>query len=175
MKKLFYIFALTFLFISCSDESENIVDVSESEIAGVWDLTDFDLDVKTTYVFQGQSIVSETTAYGKDYDFSFTFNQNPNEIFNEGTFTIVTTTTTTAGETQTIESPATVIDGFNSGSWRIENGKLITESTENMTSEIIIESYSENKLVLKSPTNEELTEQGVSVKIKGNVFLTLER
>ncbi|AZJ31815.1 Lipocalin-like domain-containing protein [Tenacibaculum mesophilum] len=172
MKKILFVFSISFLLFSCSD-SNDLVEISNEDLIGKWNLIDLTSNVTNKFSYQGNTVNSTTAVYGKNYNFSMTFSENPNEYSTEGSLTLVTKTNTN-GEVDTQETESSSIMDLESGEWEIKGNKLITKSN-GVSSEMIIDSYTENKLVLKQKINETQTVQGVGVKIVGNATVILER
>jgi len=183
MKNLFYLIVITSFFISCSsNDSENIVDVNEDEIKGKWDLIDFKSDGSTTVIANGQSLTTEFNSTGKDYDFIFDFESNPNHVEATGSYTTVITQTTN-GITQTFEVPTNSIDGLDSGEWSLINGKILFTS-ENIdqqiaTTEAQIIEFEEDTMTLKISASESIEEeiqgQKATLQVRVNIYLTIKR
>ncbi|MGQ3678324.1 MULTISPECIES: hypothetical protein [Tenacibaculum] len=172
MKKILFVFSISFLLFSCSD-SNDLVEISNDDLVGKWNLIELTSNVTNKFSYQGNTVKSTTSIYGKNYNFSMTFSDNPNEYSTEGSLTIVTETNTN-GEVETQEIESGSIMDLESGEWEIKGNKLITKNND-VSSEIIIDSYTENKLVLKQKINETQTVQGVGVEIVGNATVILER
>ncbi len=173
MKKLLLLFVSTLLFISCSDESNNNVDVNQNDLVGTWSLTKFDLDATTSGSSQGIDFSSNIKSIGKDYNLTITFTENPKEFTVDGSFTLVSTTNI-AGDIDTVEEEVSTISELNSGEWKIENNQLLLIG-DNISSGININSFTGNKIILKQPVDFNRTEQGGTIKIKSETTFIFEK
>ncbi|CAL2063146.1 hypothetical protein [Tenacibaculum sp. 190524A05c] len=183
MKKLLLLFVSMSLFVSCSDDNgETLVDVDASEIVGKWDLIDFKSDGKTNTDAFGQSIESEYTSFGKDFDFEVDFADNPKTATGTGSYTTVITTKI-LGQSQTQEVPTASANGLESATWSV-NGGILTitptnSDTPNLASDAKIIEFDGETMKLKFDINETVEEeqQGIKVTIKVNAtaYLTLKK
>lgn len=172
MKKLLYFFTLC-LFISCSD-SESIVEVNESDLLGTWDLTALTSSVEAKTTFQGISSTSKTKLTGKDISSQFTFTQNPNEYQAYGKMTIVSETTSLLGN-QTDEYETESVNGLENGTWEIDGDNLTLIGQDSQEIILKVDSYTDNKLVLKQKVNESQSINGATINITGSATLKFER
>ncbi len=185
MKKLlFTIVTISVLFISCTNnDEENITNTAEeNSIAGKWSLIDFKSEGTTTNTANGFSASTNFSAIGKDYNFTFDFQNNPNEVEASGSYTSVITQDL-AGQSITQEIPTNSVEGLNSGTWSVVNGKLriVSENTnqETVVTEGEIISLEDQIMKLKFVVDEriEQTIQGIQsvIEVKTDVYLTLEQ
>ncbi len=183
MKKLLLLFVSMSLFIGCSDDNgETLADVDASEIVGKWDLVDFKSDGKTTTTLQGQSIDSDYSSFGKDYNFEVDFGDNPKNVTGTGSYTTVITTTT-LGQTQTQEVPTSSASGLESGTWSVSGGVLTiapnNQAQTNLVTNAKIIEFDVDTMKLKLDINETVEEQqqGLDIKVTVNAtaFLTLKK
>jgi hypothetical protein len=144
-------------------------------LVGEWNVTAQTLDTSTTASNQGITISSNTKSYGKDFNFLFTFSENPNVISAIGTYTSVNTTTIPGQSDLVQEFDVNSIDGFDSGNWSLSGNTITFTDNNNEESFAEIVEYSGTKLILKAVVNEEQDISGVSVKISGEMLLTLEK
>lgn len=192
MKKLFFTLTILF-FISCSDNEENI-DATTSDFVGTWNLTTFDIDSSTKVSYSGFSYTLDSKTFGKDFDFTFTFSETPNEYTTNGEYTLVTEYNDPySGETESYEYPVTALESFSSGSWSIVDNKLIIENGfqqqeidlnidtdfENQLSGITVKSLSSNKIILEEKISQDLTQtfdgEDYSYEIDINYTVVLEK
>ncbi len=171
MKKFNILFiALTLvLTTSCSsDDSEPIVSGS---IIGSWTGTTLDYSGKTVTTVQGQSITSDYIGEAYDMDYVLTFAENPNVIVSEGNYSIKLTNTT-LGQTsvQNIEN----IEFLEAETWE-QKDNIITVTDNGETTDFTIVELTENTLKLSASTEEDLSEQGVSIIATINATMTFSR
>ncbi|SEE52614.1 hypothetical protein SAMN04487765_2949 [Tenacibaculum sp. MAR_2010_89] len=174
MKKLLFLFSLILTLVSCSKNDSNIPTVTNNDVVGTWNLTDFKIEGTTKGTYKGQNFSGNVKSHGENYNFAFTFNQN-NSLSLKGLFTIVTTSTI-LGVSQTNKSDAKVIDGFdNNAKWNIENNILKLTTSGGESFEIPIDDFQKDKIVLKYVVNEKKTINGIDLQINGIQYIVLEK
>ncbi|CAL2086959.1 Lipocalin-like domain-containing protein [Tenacibaculum sp. 190524A05c] len=183
MKKLLLLFVSMSLFVSCSDDNgETLVDVDASEIVGKWDLIELTANGKSTNETLGQSVETEFSTLGKDFDFEVEFTNNPQNVTGTGSYNSVVTYTA-LGQTTTEVIPTTTANGLEDATWDVNGGILkITPSIQtalNLASDAKIIEFDGEKMRLKFDINQsaEGEEQGISFKISatGTAYLTLKK
>lgn len=75
MKKLVFLFVTALLCISCSDNDTVIVDVTEADIVGSWNVIEYTNESSASYNYNGIPFTSTSSAYGKDFDSVLTFSE----------------------------------------------------------------------------------------------------
>ena len=106
-KLILFLVALATLTSCTNNDNSSGINLSESDISGVWSLTDvLQQGTSSTILSTGQELSSEITATGRDFNFTYDFQTNPNVVITNGTY-ISMNTITTDGQTQTSEEPAT--------------------------------------------------------------------
>lgn len=172
MKKLFYLLTL-FLVISCSD-SETVVDITEVDLLGTWNLTKYEQDIILKIDYGIINAETDTQIYGKNFDFTLSFTDTPNEFITNGEFISVVEYNDGTGNVENYDYETSSIDDINSGNWNLEDN-ILTISSDNKYLDLVIDSYSENKMVLKHSLNETYTDDGASFEAKTNYLIVLER
>jgi len=179
MKKLIYLVCLCVM-VSCGDNEDNNVDVNESDIVGTWNLTKMETNATTTMDTGIIDINFDTKVYGKDYDYTITFSEDPNEITTDGSFTTVIEYDgdDTFGDIDFsefgVEDQTFDVSELITGTWSISDD-ILTCGTSSQTSDMTIDSFSDTKLVLKSSTEENFSIEGYSYKITTETEVILER
>jgi len=127
MKKI--LFAITILiFVSCMDNEENINPVV-SDFIGTWNLTSLEIVGNNTVSYDNISYTTMTTNFGKDFDFTITFSENPNEYTTTGKFTsVLEYEESSLIGLQNQEYEVTAEESLDSGTWAIEDNKLTIEN-----------------------------------------------
>lgn len=182
-KLLLYLFIGTTIFYSCkSDESETVF-VTESDIAGKWNLTDADSEIETSTNLLNQVSVLNSSSRLKESNLQYTFKQSPNQIDIFGSATQVSEITQD-GETEVQEFFINQ-DVKNVGSWSLTDGNKvalgspigINNNTSTLNSEAVYEiiEYSENKMIWLFKFDFSQEEDGTFFTLKGDGKLTLER
>ncbi len=177
MKKLQLIlfFAAGALFVSCEKEEAGTAEVAveQQSLLGTWDVTGYEIEEGTsTTETSGQKLTQNYTSYGKDYDMTVVFNDDPKTVVSDGSYTIVITYTL-LGQEYTQEAPA--YSALESSSWEVDGSEIIMTNDGKETRAILTEA-SDNKLVLEMDYNE-VVEADASSKITttGKLTVTLER
>ena len=123
----------------------------------------------------GQSVSNNVTVKGKDYNFTFTFSENPDVYSTNGEFTAVTTTEI-AGVSKTEETKTEALQDLQSGEWEVISDKLIFKGNgESESIEIKIVSITETKLVLKQNIDQTVNLGITDFKTVGTATIVLER
>ena len=188
MKKI--LFALTFLFfISCADNEENI-DATTSDFVGTWNLTSFNglAEGTTTGTFDNIVYTASNQSYGKDFDMTFTFSENPNEYTSNGSFTsVVEYEDSNSGGPQINEDLITAEKSFDSGTWSIDNDKFFLENgfedeieipseiDLDLINGLSIKSITDTKIVLEEEVSEIFSGDEISYEINVKITVVLER
>lgn len=160
---------------SCETNENPNLEITSDDLLGAWDVTALNLDLSTSATVQNVTATSTSKTYGKDFDFIYTFSENPNEITAVGSYTSVTTTSIPGEPDDTQEIRVSSIDGLDSGNWSLEGNILTLIDNNNQSSSAEITSFSGNKLTLKQFVDETVDVLGTIVTIKGEMLLTLER
>ncbi len=177
MKKLLLLFVSVYLCTSCSNNDEiNLPDISESEITGQWELIDLTSSAKSSGLIRGQSVDLELSSYGKNYDFTYDFTNNPNRVTATGSYTLLSTIKI-LGQEETNETTVTPIDLGSEGEWSLTNNSLTivwdNSSPEVivLTDEVQIIEFDGTTMKLKVNLDEDSADkeiQGVKIKVKVN-------
>lgn len=190
IRKILLFVLTTFILTSCNSNDDSVdVSVTEALLVGEWNVVGFESDVKTKTSFNGETINSTITTTGKDFNFVYTFTQNPNLITSKGSYTSVTTISS-QGETETLTNEnISSVDGLDSGSWTL-NGNIITLNINDNTEEIPLEGinleninkaeiieFSEKTMKIKVDANQKVSDNEIGFKIDLDIemFLTFER
>ncbi len=113
-------------------------------LIGTWSITALDYEGSTTTTILGTSITSSFTGVAKDLDMTVTFNENPNTVTSQGSYTISITTTTLG---QSVTEDFTFDDFFDDGTWAL-NGQTLTVTSSGVVQEATIISQTSTTLVL---------------------------
>ena len=173
-KILLLLTVITFLTACESNENENI-NVTTDDIVGVWNATGFTLDSDASITHKGITINYNINSFGKDFDFVYTFSENPNEVSAIGSYTSVTTTTITGQPVDVQELSISSLNGLDSGTWSLINSNTITFTDSGVINTAEIVEFTGTKIVLKGSIDETQNLNGDSVNISGEIFLTLEK
>ncbi len=178
MKKLpiLLFLALGGFFASCEKDSSEPetpeVMVEQSSLVGTWDVTGYEVeDGKSTTEAAGQSITQEYTSYGKDYDMTVDFNENPQTAVSNGSY-ISVLTYSLLGQKYTQEVPTFSL--FEESEWQLEGSDIVFTANGKETRAKVTE-MSETKLIMLMDYNEVLEADGGTVTTTGKLTITLER
>ncbi len=185
IKKILLLVVTALILTSCGSDDESVnLTVTEALLVGDWNVVDLDSEIKTKANAEGFSVESVTTAIGEDFDFVYSFSQNPNIVTTEGSYTLVTTTTVNGRTESTRNENIGSVDGLNSGTWTLD-GNIITiqdnnsssseESFINSINKAEIIEFSENSMKIKIADKQDINEDGLNINIDIEFFLTFER
>jgi len=170
LKKLIVLFSVTLLFISCKSD-ESVLQVENSQILGLWKLTELTEDGTTTTTSQGISISATFTTYAKNIDAELNFTENPNKFDSSGSYTSVVTTEI-LGQQTVQEVP--INDFIGTGDWEI-NGNTITVTSYGEVNTAEVLELNESKLKLKILYNREFSAADTDIKTDIEVYYTLTK
>lgn len=154
--------SLAVLLFSCSEEDDpKPVD----GLIGAWSVTALDYQGTTITTVMATSIISIFTGVAKNMDMTVTFNQNPNTVTSEGSYTIALTTITLG---QSITEDFTFNDFIADGTWTV-NDKTLTVTNAGVAQEATIVSQTSTTLVLAVETEQSQDLAGV-----GSVVTSIE-
>jgi len=179
MKKLQSLFLLAFVVLlsSCTSNETNTT-ISETDIIGTWNLTEFKLENgNISYTENGITLSSPYSLEGSDFNATLTFSDTPKVITVDGYFTLKTTATF-LGQTQTEEGEVNLSDAptdLENVNWSLA-GDVLTISVDGedqIQAEII--SFNGSTLRLKTIFNELFTDENDNATIKGDIYITLEK
>lgn len=173
-------------FVSCSKDDDSLNIDPDVNIAGVWEMVNYDLNSKYTFSYEGENGTFDYSVTGKDYDYQVIFTENPNYVTSSGGYTSVITTSL-LGEKNTQEvytSSEDFENGMIGGTWRIEGNKLITivdEVETSMDIKELIQNRIKLQMDLKNATlltpgeMQDLEMEGIDLEVSGKINITLER
>ncbi len=157
MKKLNFLFVALFLvFTSCSKDDDSSSDTS-GDILGKWDMTSYDYVGKTVTSTQGQTLTTDFVGEAFDIDYNIAFEENPNEITSEGSFSLKLTSTVLGQATTQNISNFDV--GITSGTWEKNGNEIITKSIRGEAN-MKIEELTNTSLVLSIEEELDLSQSG---------------
>ena len=162
----------TLVFTSCSKDDDGVSNASEASIIGTWNLTALEAKDGTTNTnFDGTSIPTTFTAVGKDFDTIITFDEKPQIVNSEGSYTTVLTTTV-MGETSTEDQEGE--DFFETEEWRLEGSTLYFGSGEEEIGFTITE-FTDSKMSLRYRIDETVEIFGAITSVSATYNMTLTK
>jgi len=186
MKKI--LFALTILiFASCADNEESINPVI-SDFTGTWNLTFLEVIGDNTASYGNISYTTMTKNFGKNFNYTITFTENPNEYTTAGKFTsVLEYDESDLFDVQNLEYVVSAEESLDTGTWAIENNKLTIENGfQNLIDipaeidldqldGISIKSISENEIILEDTVKQNLTGDEISYEIDAIITIKLTK
>lgn len=161
----------TIAFTSC-DKDDDEVNATENDISGVWNLTTLETsDGQTEIISEGESVVTQFEAFGKDFDVVVNFDALTKTVESEGRYTTVITSTL-MGETTTEEQEGQ--EFFDANTWRLD-GNMLYFSTGDEEQGFTIVNLNDNKMDLRYEINQEQEVLGLTINISANYNMTLTR
>lgn len=175
--KLLLLFIIIPILFSCEVNTTSQADITSTDLVGTWNLTNFKIDNAILNILSPDPATITASGFGKNYNASITFTENPNQVSVDGNFDFELTYTNGQTYIENIYLDATLLNntfGSSSSSWRIDNNILsLIESREIINIEII--EYTGSKIVVETKINQTITINNVTAEIAGKAFITLER
>jgi len=169
---LFLLFAVTVILSSCSKDNNEEINATEASLIGTWNLTALETnDGRAVTIIEGESVVSDFTAVGKDFDSVIVFSENPQIVTSEGSYTTVLTTTV-MGQTTTQEEPGE--NFFESDEWRLDGNLLYFRTGEEEIALTII-ALSDSEITLRYTIDETIDALGTTISVKATYNMTLSK
>lgn len=156
------------IFLSCGDDDPM---PTSSGMVGNWTVTAVDYRGTTTMSALGTNIKSDFTGTGKDMTVNTVFNENPNTVNSQGSYTIVLRTTT-MGQTATEER--TFDEVVTNGSWSL-SGKKLTITDSHGPQEATILEQTSTALKIRVDVKESETNLGITVTTDLHVTYTFKK
>jgi len=163
-----FLLSLAVVLFSCSQEDDP---KPVEGLIGAWSVTALDYEGTSVTTVMATSIISSFTGVAKNMDMTVTFNQNPNTVTSQGSYTIALTTVTLG---QSITEDFTFNDFIADGTWTV-NDKTLTVTNAGVAQEATIISQTNTTLVLgiKTEQSQDLAGVGsVATNIEGVYTLT---
>lgn len=157
------------ILFSCSDD-EAPMPTSEGML-GIWNVTAISYEGSTTTTVMGVSVKANFTGTGKDMDLTTTFNESPNTVTSEGSYTIVLTTTM-MGQTTTEEVPFDNM--LMDGTWTLE-GRTLTVTNGSTIQEATVTRQTSTILEVKITFEETEGDENYTVSTKFDAVYTFEK
>jgi len=178
MKKLKFLLLVTFIaLLSSCTSNDNNVNITDNDLIGEWNLTEFRLDNgSVTYTEDGNSQSGTFSFTGSNFNATLTFGENPKVVTAAGTFTI-SSTATYMGQTETDSEDIDTSDapnGMAGSNWSLNNGVLtFSQNGENVQAEVI--GFDGTVLELKAVLDQDYSEGDQSISIRGTIYMTLSK
>jgi hypothetical protein len=175
--KLLLLFIIIPIIFSCEVNTTSQADITSTDLVGTWNLTNFKIDNAILNILSPDPATITAIGFGKNYNASITFAENPNQVSVDGNFDFELTYTNGQTYTENIYLDATLLNntfGSSSSSWQIDNNIVsLMESEEIINIEII--EYTGSKIVVETKIDQTITINNVTAEIAGKAFITLER
>ncbi|UKM64101.1 lipocalin family protein [Flavobacteriaceae bacterium GSB9] len=173
MKKLPLLFTLLIAIMTSCSSDDSTSEIT-ADIVGTWEMTDYDYTGTTKTTFEGQTYSADYVGEAFNIDYRMTFNENPNTIETEGSFSLELTTTA-FGETSTQVVNTDDVETINAGTWEIQNGNLVTQADGGIEATYKIEELTETSLVLSLNQEVDISQSGVTAKTTINAKMFFQR
>ncbi|PQJ82153.1 lipocalin family protein [Polaribacter glomeratus] len=176
MKLLFLFIAIPLLF-ACEVNTSSKPDITSGDLVGTWSLTNLRIDSAILNITSPDPLTITASGFGKNYNASITFDENPNQVSVDGNFNFELTYTNGQTYTKNFYLDAILLNntfGSSSSSWQIDNNILsLIKSGEIINIEIM--EYTGSKIVVETKINQTITINNVNAEIVGKAFITLEK
>ena len=179
MKILKYsLLILFFVFTGCATDDGEL-NIDTANLLGDWNLVDINSENgEATITEDGVTITVDFELSSENEDLQITFDESPNVVSSEGSFTQVTTIST-LGQTEVEE---TLIEGvFLDGNWILEGDQLTINSENEFNDDFDfvptfeITRLSDTILEIRQDLNQQLTFSDNNLETNGILILTFQR
>lgn len=170
--KLIFVICLLISFSACEESENLVIDVNESELIGVWNLTKLSQDgtIQVPSIIVPVPIASE----GSNFDALLEITDDPNDFSAKGSFINTTIIDIPLGESFEIEEQINLSDFFASGAWNVQNG-IITVSQGSLDQTISILNYDGSSVELQFEIVVPVNYNGITVQSNSTIDMTLTR
>ncbi|ARV14495.1 lipocalin family protein [Polaribacter sp. SA4-12] len=178
MKKKILLLLTVITFLTACESNDNLdINITNADLIGTWNATEQTMELASSFTINGVTITSNSSGYGKDFDFIYTFAENPNIVAATGSYTSVTTTTSSIPGQQDIDQEIELnsIEGFDSGIWSLDGNSITISDSSGQSNTAEIVEFTGSKLKLKIAIDESQNISGINADISGEIFLTLEK
>jgi hypothetical protein len=164
-----FLLGLAVILFSCGKDDDPAP--TADGLIGAWSITALEYGGSTITTVSGITITSDFTGVGKDMNMTVTFNQNPNTVTSQGSYTIALTTVTLG---QSLTEDVMFNGFFGDGTWVLKD-KTLTVTSAGVAQEATIISQTSTKLVIAIDTEQTQDLGGagsIVTKVKGSYTLT---
>jgi len=173
IKILLIITAILFLTGCASNDNTNSLILSPSALAGDWNLTSQTVEDGTfTATENGVTITATYTSFARDINVLFSFTENPNEVTQDGTYTLVNTISLLGQEE--VEEEDVILSNSEVSNWSLENN-ILTITDNDVDILLSVEEFTDTYIKLKSEIDETETFNGETVSTSATLYIVLER
>ena len=180
MKSKILIFTLFLSFaFACKVSNTSLVAITSDDLAGAWTIQSMTMDNAVLNVTDPVTVTLTANGFGKDFNTTLTFAENPNTAVMTGDFIFELTYIEPGGVEKTeglLFNNIFFNDNFGatSSSWVLnENILSLNEGGENMNIDVI--SYSNNTLTIETDVNKSITLDGVTSTVVGKAVIQLQK
>lgn len=178
MKKSIYLTLFVSLFtslflLSCSDNEESSVNITESDLIGSWKITSiYTEEGKVSGVVDGVPFSASYSLEGKNYNIDVEFKNNPKEVITQGNITFVASYTM-GGESETEEffgdSPLAT------GNWSLDGNILTVTGDDKESSSSNIIDFNKTSITFRQSLSNESSFKGDKVATSGYMYVVLSK
>ncbi len=174
MKKLkaLVLICTTILFISCSEDDSTTVQITESDLAGTWNLSELSID--GTANISGIPIGIPVEGEGKNLNAKIVVTHQPNNITASGNF-VIELTINVPGSAVTQDIPFNLDVLVGDGTWSLNNnGEFII--TDNIGSQTFdIKEFDGSILKIRTQEEVPVPYNGTTILVDATVDMTLQK
>lgn len=180
MKSKILILALIIATIySCGVSNTSLVAINSSDLSGTWTIQSITMDNATLNVTSPVFTTLNGSGFGKNFNSTITFSENPNRVVMNGNFVFELTYTAPNGVDATEELLFDNIFfndnfGFTTSSWELNDNELkLNEGGENLNIDVI--SFVNNILTIETDVNKSITLDGVTSTVVGKASIRVQK
>lgn len=180
MKSKILILALIIATIySCGVSNTSLVAINSSDLLGTWTIQSITMDNASLNVTSPVVTTLNGSGFGKNFDTTITFSENPNRVVMNGNFVFELTYTEPSGLEATEELLFDTIFfndnfGFTTSSWDLNDNELkLNEGGENLNIDVI--SFVNNVLTIETDVNKSITLDGVTSTVVGKASIRIQK
>lgn len=177
-KFLILIFFIATLY-SCNVSNTSSIAIDKNDLIGTWTIQNITLNNATLNVTS--PIVTKLTGsgFGKNFNTSINFSENPNKVIMNGNFIFELTYKAPSGVLATEELLFDNIFfndnfGFTSSSWQLNDNVLkLNEGDETLNIDVI--SFVNNVLTIETAVNKSITLSGITSTVVGKASIQIRK
>lgn len=178
MKSKILVFALLITSIyACNVSNSSLIAITSNDLLGTWTIQSITMDEAVLNVTDPVVTTLNGSGFGKNFNTSISFTENPNIVAIGGNFVFELTYTEPSGATATEELLLDNIFfndnfGFTSSSWQLNDNTLqLNEGGQNITIDVI--SFVNNVLTIETDVNKSISSGGVTSTVVGKASIQL--
>lgn len=177
--KILIITILLSTLYSCNVSNTSLEAISSQDLLGTWTIQGITMDNAVLNVTDPIVTTLTGSGFGKNFNSSISFTENPNNVAHGGNFVFELTYKEPSGLEATEEL---IFDniffndnfGFTSSSWELNDNTLkLNEGGETLTIDVI--SFTNNVLTIETDVNKSITLNNVTSTVVGKASIILQK